>query len=250
LRRRNFSSIVFAKPLRLEESQNRKPDPNFPIALGDGTANSAVTINAGASDVIVLRNLYISRMGRVFGGIEVNSAAVLHVEGCVVTGFASVGGYGIRTSGCNESGACLHLFIKDTILRGNYYGIFLQSASAMIDRSWIENNRSGLMTNVYGGAIIRDSVVAGNSDTGLNAPTGSIRVEDCLVTRNGTGITSSGGIPGMPGTVLVSNTTIVGNVTGLDSNIGPQEGEIISFGNNRLAANTTNGAFTSTIPQH
>ncbi len=199
--------------------------------------------------MIVLRNLYISRMGRVFGGIEVNSAAVLHVEGCVVTGFAS--GYGIRAEGtCNTSGPCLHLFIKDTILRGNYYGIFLQSASAMIDRSWIENNRSGLITNVYGGAIIRDSVVAGNSDTGLNAPTGSIRVEDCLVTRNGTGITSSGGIPGMPGTVLVSNTTIVGNVTGLDSNIGPQEGEIISFGNNRLAANTTNGAFTSTIPQH
>jgi len=26
-------------------------------------------------------------------------------------------------------------------------------------------------------------------------------------------------------------------------------GQITSFGNNRLAANTTNGAFTSTIPQ-
>jgi hypothetical protein len=49
--------------------------------------------------------------------------------------------------------------------------------------------------------------------------------------------------------VRVSNTTIVGNVTGVQPNIGPQEGGIISFGNNRLAANTTNGAVTSTIPR-
>jgi hypothetical protein len=43
----------------------------------------------------------------------------------------------------------------------------------------------------------------------------------------------------------VSNTMIAGNATGLL----PSGGQIISFGNNRLADNTTNGAFTSTIPQ-
>ena len=222
--------------------------PGAHVALGDGTTNSAVTINAGASDVIVLRNLYISRTGRMLGGIEFNLGAVLHVEGCVVTGFASSGGHGIRTSGCNDSGACRQLFIKDTILRENYWGIMLQNATAVIDRSWIENNTMGLTTQVFGSATIRDSVVAGNSVAGLTAAPGSIRVEECLVTRNGTGIASSK-VPGLPGIVSVSNTMIVGNVTGLDQNIGPQEGEIISFGNNRLAANTTNGTFTSTIPQ-
>jgi len=225
--------------------------PGAHVALGDGTSNSAVTINAGASDQIVLRNLYISRVGRVFGGIEVNSGGVLHLEGCVVTGFASSGGYGIRTSGCNDSGACIHLFIKDTILRENYYGISLQSASAVIDHSWIENNTLGLTAAIFGGAVIRESVVAGNSNTGLFASSlGSIRVEGCLVTRNGTGISSIGdAFGGQKGRVWVSNTMIVGNVTGLNPTIGPQEAEIISFGNNRLAANTTNGAFTSTIPQ-
>ena len=101
--------------------------PGAHVALGDGTANSAVTINASGSSVVVLRNLYISRIGRMLGGIEfINSGAVLHVEGCVVTGFAS--GYGIWAQGmCSGSGACLHLFIKDTILRENSTGSFFKA---------------------------------------------------------------------------------------------------------------------------
>ena len=244
-----YGVVTIDKALTLQAA------PGAHVALGDGTANGAVTINAGATDVIVLRSLYISRTGRMLRGIEVNSAGVLHVEGCVVTGFAAGDGYGgsgIRAAGaCTGSGACLHLFIKDTILRQNDYGITLEAATAVIDRSWIENNTTGLIAINFGGATVRDSVVAGNSDTGVLAASVSIGLEDCLVTRNGTGIYSAG-VPGLLGVVRVSNTMIVGNVTGLKTNFvgfGPMYAEIISFGNNRLAANTTNGAFTSTIPQ-
>ena len=240
-----YGVVTIDKALTLQAA------PGAHVALGDGTANSAVTVNASGSSVVVLRNLHISRTGRMLGGIElINSGTVLHVEGCIITGFAS--GYGIWAQGtCSMSGACLHLFIKDTILRENYYGLFLQNASAVIDRSWLENNTMGLSAGVYGGATIRDSVVAGNSVAGLYASSmGTIRVEGCLVTRNGSGISSSGDpFGGQQGNVWVSNTTIVGNVKGVNPSPGPQEGEIVSFGNNRLAANTTNGAFTSTLPQ-
>lgn len=64
------------------------------------------------------------------------------------------------------------------------------------------------------------------------------------MTHNGTGIkASSGGF--FIGRFYVSNTLIRSNGTGLS----PSGGRIISFGNNRLAANSTNGALTSTIPQ-
>ena len=44
----------------------------------------------------------------------------------------------------------------------------------------------------------------------------------------------------------MSNVTVVGNAVGLFTTGG---GAIISFGNNRIAGNTTNGAQTSTILQ-
>jgi hypothetical protein len=46
--------------------------------------------------------------------------------------------------------------------------------------------------------------------------------------------------------VHISNVTIMNNNIGLG--IFPS-GQIISFGNNRIAQNATNGAPTSTIPQ-
>ncbi len=241
-----YGVVTIDKALTLQAA------PGAHVALGDGTANSAVTINVSASSVVVLRNLYISRMGPVLRGIDINSLGVVHIEGCVITGFASgsgYGGYGIRAIGaCSGSGACVNLLIKDTIMRENDYGIWLSAATAVIDRSWIENNTIGLQGNISGGALIRDSVVAGNSDTGLLAIPGNIRVENCSVTRNGTGIYAGDLV--YAGVVYVSNTMIAGNVRGLKTQNPPNsEGEIISFGNNRLAANTTNGAFTSTLPQ-
>ena len=241
-----YGVVTIDKALTLQAA------PGAHVTLGDGTANSTVTINVSASSVVVLRNLHISRMGPILRGIDINSLGSLHIEGCVITGFASgngYGGYGIRAMGaCSGSGACLNLLIKDTIMRENDYGIWLSAATAVIDRGWIGNNTIGLMGNVSGGALIRDSVIAGNSDTGLFAIPGTIRVENCLVTRNGIGIYSVDLV--YAGVVYVSNTMIVGNVTGLKTDNTPNPpGEIISFGNNRLAANTTNGAFTSTTPQ-
>jgi hypothetical protein len=48
---------------------------------GDG-----VTINAGATDVVVLRNLYINSQGGS-NGITFNTGGFLHIEHCVVSGF-------------------------------------------------------------------------------------------------------------------------------------------------------------------
>ena len=240
----NYGVVTINKSVTVQAA------PGVHAQLGNGTSQAAVSINASTLSVVVLRNLFISRVGPMLRGIEFNSGNILHVENCVVTGFGSTVGYGIRASGaCNESGACLHLFIKDTFLRENGNGIMLESARAVIDHSRIENNTTGLRAGTWGGATIRDSVVAGHRDYGIiSAGTpSSILVENCLVTANGTGIWSSG-YQGLPSVVYVSNTMIVGNTTGVSApnNIS---GEIISFGNNRLANNTTNGAFTSTIQQ-
>jgi len=59
-------------------------------------------------------------------------------------------------------------------------------------------------------------------------------------------ITKSITIDGSQSTIRISNCTVTRNFKGLASNGG---GKIISFGNNRIAGNTTDGAPTSTITQ-
>jgi len=236
-----YGVVTIDKALTLQAA------PGAHVALGDGTAIVAVMINAGPSDVIVLRNLHISRSGSTQRGIEFNSGGTggaLFIESCVVTGFAAAGIRFIADDGCSDSG-CPELFVKNTIARNNGKGIHLSGGLATLDHCRFEDNATGVHVSTQSRVTIRDTVVAGNSSYGLFSEVlADTALENCAVTRNGTGIrASSGGF--LIGRFYVSNTLISANTTGLL----PSGGRIISFGNNRLVVNNTNGAFTSTIPQ-
>jgi hypothetical protein len=67
-------------------------------------------------------------------------------------------------------------------------------------------------------------------------------IEDSVTTHNGTnGVLASG--PGS--TVTISNIVVTNNQIGLNAASG---GSIISFGNNKVQGNTTDGVPTQTIP--
>src|SRR6186997_3019638 len=51
-------------------------------------AGNAVTVNAGAADTVVLRNLYLSGLG-ADNGIAFQAGGTLHVESVVATGFGT-----------------------------------------------------------------------------------------------------------------------------------------------------------------
>ena len=237
----NYGVVTIDKALTLQAA------PGAHVALGDGTATSAVTINAAATDVIVLRLLHISRSGSAQRGIEFNSGGpggALHIESCVVTGFPAAGIRFVADDGCDANG-CPELFVKNTIARNNGKGIHFSGGVASIDHCRFENNATGVHISTQSRVTIRDSVVAGNTSYGLLSEILADTVlENCAVARNGTGIkASSSGF--FVGRFYVSNTLITVNTTGLL----PSGGRIISFGNNRLNGNNTNGAFTSTILQ-
>ncbi len=236
-----YGAVTIDKALTLQGA------PGAHVALGDGTATVAVMINAGPSDVIVLRNLHISSSGITQRGIEFNSGGpggALFIESCVVTGFPAAGIRFVADDGCDANG-CPELFIKNTIARNNGKGIHVSGGVASLDHCRFEDNSTGVHVSTLSRMTIRDNVVAGNSSYGLfSEALADTVLEDCAVTRNGTGIkASSGGF--FVGRFYVSNTLITANTTG----VLPNGGRIISFGNNRLAANNTNGVFTSTISQ-
>ncbi|HXM36472.1 MAG TPA: right-handed parallel beta-helix repeat-containing protein [Pyrinomonadaceae bacterium] len=226
----------------------------YALLAAVATPASPVTVSAGAGDVVVLRNLYVSQMpvkkGKVpTKGIELKSAGALHVESSIVTGVPNAGLFGVGA--CDSAKLCTPLLIKDSVFRENGAGMNIGSVTASIDHCRIERNGTGVLIQPQSRVTMRGSVVAGNSMVGLDAQEfeSITNVENCVVTNNGTGIraavVSAGGREFGHTIFYLSATMITGNQTGLAAN----GGEVVSFTNNRLANNTLDGSFTSTITQ-
>lgn len=206
--------------------------------LASGT--TGVIINAGANDVVTLRNLSINGAGTGLNGIRILSAKTVIIENCVIFGFsgASPNGRGIsdvRTFAVANSG---NLFVTNTNVRNNsQHHIVINPGSGATVNAAITNVRlenstsgSGFLVSNSTNALIRDSVISGNSGSGIFAEefvgAVDVNVENCSVTNNGTGVNAAGGTP----IIRLSNTMVTGNSTGLS-------GAIVSFGNNRIAGN-------------
>lgn len=131
---------------------------------GDG-----ITINAGSNDLVVLRGLVLN--GGPADGITVNSVGILHIENCIVGGFASIGiWYGAPNSS---------FFVKDTISRRNDDGILMFDGKVSIDHCRFEANKL-IGVNVDGADVtVRDSVSTGNLFDGFSV--GSLGLENSVL---------------------------------------------------------------------
>jgi hypothetical protein len=204
------------------------------------SSGPAITVNAGASDVVVLRNLYLHAQGGNTG-ILYHAGAALHVENVVINGFT---GNGIEMILVTAS----DLYVADTIVRntGNT-GIALASISGIanvsIVRARLENNAYGLYAFENVRASVKDTIASGNSGTGFTASSGSttveLNLEGCVDSGNGTGIYTSS--TSGTATVRVSNCSVTGNALGVSAGVN---GTVVSRLNNTLEGNTTNGTFS------
>jgi hypothetical protein len=191
-----------------------------------------VTVSAGSSDTVVLRGLTLN-VG-AGNGITVTSVGSLHVENCVISGFAT----GLSMTGAGR------LFMKDTIVRANSVdGVHLAVASgtiaASIDRSRFESNGTGVRAGDGAIASIRRSVASGNaSGLAANGAGAELDIDACLVANNGTA-----GIVAGPsgGTARVSRSAVTGNGIGLQQS---GSGVLLSRTDNTVEGNTTNTSGT------
>lgn len=230
----NYAVVNVDRALTLQAA------PGVHAALGDNSA-TPITINAAASDVVVLRNLFVSRVGRTPRGIVFTAGGMLHIENCIVTGFPT--GIAFGGGGCT-AGSCPKLFVKDTIVRNNSTGINVVGAVASLDHCRIESNSTGIHVGGPSELWVRDSVIVSSQVVGLRADAGaSVKIENCSVLGNGTGIQGIQNPDGSLSSIYVSTTLISANGTGITG------GLTISFGNNRLGGNGVNGGFVQTISE-
>ena len=220
---------------------------------------NAFTVNAGPNDRVVLRNIGMNGVNQSgmagTDGIQFNSGASLAVEHCIIEGF---GTYGISFQPTIRA----NLTVSDSVLVGNGSlgttgtGALIASTAAGTGGA----NRAGIVSTVVdlGTSGITagqntkmeiDRVTVGRTglgggdygitSTGLGA---EVSVDYSTISGN-----AMGGLHATNGAKMyVANSSITYNQTnGILSDVG---GQVLSYGNNRVAGNTGASTFFGTIP--
>jgi hypothetical protein len=217
--------------------------PGIAGVLVSGT--NGIIVSAGATDVVILRNLDINGVGTGVNGVQFNSGAGLFVENSTIYGFTQ---HGInfapsttsflsvdRTSIRNSSGKCVYIKPGTSV-----------SASAAIADSRFEHCSAGVRADDRSQVIINRSLFTGNTYSGVmaysSAASADIVSEGCVSSSNGTGIVAQGSLA----KVNITNTTSSYNGYGIYTSDG---GSVVSFGNNHIVSNTSNGSPTGTVSQ-
>ena len=205
---------------------------------------SAITVSAGANDVVTLRNLDINGIGTGAVGVRFNTGASLHIENSTIYGFSS---YGVQFAPTTSSATPLpSLFMTNDVVRNNNSGgVLIQPttvpAYASLDKVSLKNNPGfGLDAEANSNVFVANSDISGNTQYGVLANSSStsayaaVGLANTSVANNGTGISATA----TASTVRMSNVYLFGNTSS-----GIASGSAVySFGN---VANTWNGSGSS-----
>ena len=209
-----------------------------------------------AGVTVALRRLVLDGQRAVTDGIEVNAAAAVHIERCVVRGFTA-NGILARADGAQ-------VFVLDTTSRDNGSSglqmLNAPSARLTVDNSRFENNTFGVSVQ-SGHASIKRSVASGNRQSGVVAIATPVNVVSTIAAHNNsTGFSSVGGatltiessaahangLDGLfaftGGVARISNSTFTANGTGIRNNGGVIE----TNQDNTVRGNTTDVTGTLT----
>jgi hypothetical protein len=186
------------------------------------SGTNGINVQAGTSDVVILRGLTIDGIGSGVTGINYLSGKALVVENTTITGFTQIGIDMFAVSG--------DLIVKHTSITNALAGVRVAStgARATLTDVSIQNTFNGVDT-FAGATTVRDSVIAHNGWFGLIAEGGVLNAENVIISGNNVGAQAQTGA-----TLRISNSSIFDNFTGL----GCGGGVIASAGNNRNAGNS------------
>jgi hypothetical protein len=235
-----FGAVTITKAISIEATGG------LAGVLVSGT--NGIMIAAGPTDQVVLRGLTIEGIGTGLKGISVVSAGKVIVEDCFITHFVP------RGISIEPNAGNVQVYIANTKIQGNTSnGIVVNPTAPFQARVTLDNvgifgnTNFGLSVTAGGAIVVRNSTI---SDNAIGTSFANIRVDgtggaasvDLDKTTVGgapNGILALGGA-----TVRVNDSTIAGNTLGVLASGG---GQILSFGNNRLAGNGTDGAFSGFI---
>jgi hypothetical protein len=202
-----FGALTITKALTIDGGGGQVAS-----VLVSGT--NGITVAAGQTDVITLRNLRINGIisGTIGGidGIHYTSGGDLHVENCYIFGFTG-DGINVATTGAAA------LFVTDTFLTNNKNGIEIAPTGSNVRSTLVRvqaqgNSQAGFLldpSNAGASIVISDSSATGNL-TGIAVTNGKLFLGNSVIAKNNVGVSITGG------SVLSYKTNIIDGNPGGD----------------------------------
>jgi len=227
-----FGAVTITKAITIDGG------PGIAGVLAAGT--NGIVIQAGANDVVRLRNLKLDGFGSGINGIRFLAGNMLEVRNVEIHQFTAQG-----ISFEVPAGATSFLSVVDSRLENNTAGaIWVTGAGtpiASLDNVVMVGGQRGLRAEDGSTVNAKNSTAAHHSANGFVATATSRAVN--LTLDHCVSFNTAGGVYSGPlATVYLSDNTITANGTGLII----AGGAIVSSGNNTVQGNGTNGAPTST----
>jgi hypothetical protein len=213
---------------------------------------------------VTLRGLNINGLGAISNGIFIQSpppivpaqaATTVYVEDVVIDNFNCKQGDRVVPGVCQEGGrsdllgngngiydmrTSGQLFIRDSTIRNNAQaGVYVARVAtppgccvnAVLENVYSVGNDRGIDASNMNQVVVSRSVMSGNTTAGI-AATGSAQVfvDNTEITGNATGVKQDGGV------IILANSDIAFNATGITAIAKPDENHLVSYGNNRIYA--------------
>jgi hypothetical protein len=213
-----------------------------------------ITINAGPTDIVILRGLVIDGLQSATSGIHFNTGGALHVENSIIKNVRGANGAGISFS--PNAAADLTVTNTTVVFNGNVNGggiVIKPTGSGLVravfDRVVTKQNVVGLMIDgsTSSGTIratVRDSLISTNSGSGLwarslaGAATSVFLVNSAIVENATSGVSADGA----NSTIALMGSSIMGNSVGISA---PSGGKLFSYKNNAIGFNfSSDGAIS------
>jgi len=200
---------------------------------GDGTlagilanVGSAIIVNAGASDTVIVRGVSLEGSGAAASGIRYIGGGALIVENTTIHGFTASG---IDIDPIHSG----NVSIKNVSITGGTNGVRVDGLAGTLVRVsltgvTIQGTTNGIDT-LFGSTSVNHSVISGNAGIALFAEAGVLSADNVMLAGNGIAAQSMAGA-----TIRLSNNTVYDNLTGF----GCGGGILASAGNNRKAGNS------------
>ena len=206
---------------------------------------NGIVVQAGPSDVVILRNLRINGISGSgnggINGIRFLSGKDLNVEDCYIFGFTT---NGIDVALNQATQASVHVF-RTTIKNVGQVGVRVTNAvapsvKAAINFSQIALTNIGVEASSHSSVEINNTMISASASDGIKADSATgqdslVDVSHCEVVNGANGITSTAG------SIVIGDTTIAYN-TGTAFN--KVAGGMFTYSDNRVHDNGANGTPT------
>jgi hypothetical protein len=210
---------------------------------------NGIVVQAGANDVVILRNLRINGISGSgnggINGIRFLSGKDLNIENCYIFGFTQNGIDIALNQATQASVHVLNSVTKQTAVGVRATNAQTPAVAVSIADSAMILNTIGVESALHSHVVVQRSVMENGSTAGVAADAADaiLHVEHSDIAFNG-----SGALAQNTGAIIsADNKFVFNNLTA----ISPQtQGTIFTFGNNRIHNNGATGSFSApALPQ-